>query len=300
MKSLLLKIFLFLLPVSLFLVFVEMQLRSMPNVYSRKKADLAKMSDEIEILCLGNSHTFYAINPIYFSKKGYNAAYINQSWDYDQKILEKYIEKMSALQYVILPVSYFSFFEKMTDAMDRGRKKFYSLTWQVEKPDIFEDYFIFGYDRQKLIPYWLGREQPSLINEAGFGTDFTFEQRNQNLKKSGVNRAKLYTISNLDLRKDEMKGILENMIRLCKSRNITVVLIITPTHQLYRENLNQQQLDLMYSLIDSIMQQHTNVILYDVFSDPEYLTDDFYDSDHLNDRGAKKLSEKLNQFLEKT
>lgn len=299
MKSFLLKVFLFLLPAGLFVVFTEMQLRSMPGVYSVKKSQLDNMCGEIEILCLGSSHTFYAINPAYFSKKGYNAAYISQTYDYDQKILEKYIGKMPALQYVILPASYFSFFEKMSDNKDAGRKKFYSLIMQVDQPDIFEDYMIFGSDRQELIPYWLGREQPNPVNESGFGTAFSFEKRNRNIEKTGINRAKLYTIPNLDLRQKEMRDALESMIRLCDSRNISVVLLITPTHQSYRNNLNQRQLDLMYSLIDSVVQRHQNVILYDVFSDPEYVTDDFFDADHLNDVGAKKLTERLGRFLEK-
>ena len=299
MKSFLLKVLLFLLPAGLLVLFVEMQLRSMPSVYSIKKADLDKMCGEIEILCLGSSHTFYAINPVYFSKKGYNAAYISQTYDYDQKILEKYIDKMPTLQYVILPVSYFSFFEKLADNKDAGRRKFYSLTMQVDQPDLLEDYMIFGADRQELVPYWLGKIQPYQINEAGFGTAFSFDIRNKNIEKTGANRAKMYTISNLDLRQKEMKEILENMIRLCESQNIKVVLLITPTHQSYRKNLNQYQLNLMYSLLDNVRQNHKNIMVYDAFSDPEYITDDFFDADHLNDVGAKKFTEKLNQFLEK-
>ena len=299
MKSFLLKLLLFLLPAGLFVVFVEMQLRSMPSVYSIKKADMDKMCEEIEILCLGSSHTFYAINPVYFSKKGYNSAYISQTYDYDQKILEKYIGRMPALQYVILPVSYFSFFEKLADNKDAGRRKFYSLTMQVDQPDIFEDYMIFSADRQELVPYWLGKNQSYQINEAGFGTAFSFENRNRNIEKTGVNRAKMYTMPNPDLRKEEMKDILENMIRLCESRNIRVVLTITPTHQSYRKNLNQHQLNLMYSLLNSVRQHHKNILVYDAFSDPDFITDDFFDADHLNDVGAKKFTEKLNLFLEK-
>ena len=298
MKSFLIKLFVFLLPVSLFIVFVEMQLRSIPNIYSVKKEQLDKLSQGIEILCLGSSHTFYGINPVYFSMKGYNAACISQTFDYDKKILEKYIHAMPALRYVIIPVSYFSFFDKIAENKENWRLAYYSLSMQLEKPNIFSDYMIFNSVRQDLVPYWLGHGNPVPVNEAGYGTDYSFDKRNKNLDKTGAVRAKLYTMPNLGLHQEEMKNHLEDMIRLCESRNITVVLLVPPAHQSYREHLNQQQLSLMYSLIDSVRQQHKNVIFYDALLDPEYVTDDFCDADHLNEYGAEKLTERIDQLLQ--
>ena len=95
MKPFLLKVFLFLLPVNLAIVAVELQLRTIPNAYSLKKTQLDNLCEELEILCLGSSHAFFGINPVYFSKKAYNAANFSQTLDYDQKILEKYIDKMT-------------------------------------------------------------------------------------------------------------------------------------------------------------------------------------------------------------
>jgi len=298
MKDFLTKVFLFFLSIGIFTVFVEMQLRTMPNVYSIKKTQLDSQCGEIETLCLGNSHTLYGINPMYFSKKGYNAANVSQTFDYDQKILETYIEKMPLLKKLIITVSYSSFFEKLSESGEgeAWRTKYYSLFLKVTKPNLFEDYMVLCEDRQKLIPYWFHRNRPIPVNEFGFGTGYSYGQRNKNIEKTGIIAAKRHTIQDRGLQ-EEMTDILDSMIRLCESRDISVILLTTPTHQSYRNNLDRQQLNLMYSLIDSIKQQHKNVTVYDAFSDPAYLVDDFYDANHLNEIGAKKFTQKIDNFL---
>ena len=134
------------------------------------------------------------------------------------------------------------------------------------------------------------------MNDLGFGTDYTFEKRSRIHEKKGAVLAKRYTLNRK--RQEEMKGILEDMIRLCASRNITVVLFISPLHHSYREHLDKEQLDVMYSLLHDIKQKHANVILFDASSDSDFEDDDFYDADHLNDLGAEKFTKKLDQFLQ--
>ena len=298
MKPFLLKVFLFLLPVCLLMIVVEWQLRQIPNAYSLKKTQLDNLCGEIEILCLGSSHAFFGVNPVYFSKKAYNAANYSQTLDCDQKILEKYINKMPALKTVLMPVSCFSFFEKMEESDEMWRKKFYTLSMKIGKPDIFDDYMIFSNERQELIPYWLHKKREIPVSELGFGITDHIQRNTEFFEKNGAEAAKRHTISNLDLRKKEMSDIMEEIILLCKSHNVSVVLVMLPAHQSYRNRLNQQQLDITFSLIDFFRQQHQNVRVYDAFADAEFINDDFSDADHLSETGAKKFTEKLDQFLQ--
>jgi len=298
MKPFLLKVFIFLLPVCFLTVAVELQLRSIPNVYSLKKTQLDNLSEEMEILCLGSSHAFFGINPVCFSKKAYNAANVSQTFDYDQKILEKYIDQMPALKTVLITVSYSSFFEAMEDSEEVWRKKYYALSMKIGEPDIFEDYLLFSNDRQEIIPYWLRKRKTLPINDLGFGIIDSSQRKSDFFEKNGVITAKRHTISNLDFRQKDMRNILENMILLCESRNVSVVLLITPTHQSYRNKLNQQQLDLMYALIDTVKQHHYQVIVFDAFADPDFVSSDFSDSDHMSGTGARNLTKKLDRFLQ--
>jgi len=298
MKPFLLKVFLFLLPVNLAIVAVELQLRTIPNAYSLKKTQLDNLCEELEILCLGSSHAFFGINPVYFSKKAYNAANFSQTFDYDQKILEKYIDKMPALKTVMMTVSYFSFFEKLEDSDEVWRKKYYALSMEIDKPDIFDDYLLFSNDRHELVPYWLHKRNPIPVDELGFGIRDSIQRNPDFFEKNSAVTAKRHTISNLDFRQEEMRNIMEEIILLCKSRNISVVLLIPPAHQSYRNKLDQRQLNLMYSLIDAFRQQHHHVMIYDAFADPEFVNGDFSDVDHLSRAGARKLTEKLDLFLQ--
>lgn len=296
MKSFLLKVLLFLSPVCIFMGAVEMQLRLTPNVYSVKKIHLDNLCGKIELLCLGSSHMYHGINPIYFSKQAYNAANHSQTFEYDQKILEKYIDKMPALKTVIISVSYCSFFEKLSDSVEEWRRTYYALSMQVEKPIIYEDFLLLTNDRQEFIPSLLGRTPAVPVNELGFGEENSFEKRVKNINKSGEIAAERHTISDLSLQ-EEMKGIMENIVSLCESRNISVMMLLLPTHQSYRNNLNQHQLDAMYSVINFILQKYKNSSLFDASSDPDFIDDDFYDADHLNEIGAEKLTKKIDHFL---
>ena len=296
MRSFILKILLFALPVCTLLVFVEIQLRSRPNVYAAKKVQLDSLCSEIEILCLGSSQIIHGINPDYFSKKVYNAANVSQSYDFDQKILEKYIDKMPELKTVVIPVSFFGFFLFLSDAEEFWRTKYYSLLMQVSEPDMYEDYMLFGIERQDLLTYWISGTSQLNINELGFDAGYKFEKRDRNLEKSGLVAAKRHTVSDFK-RQSDSRSIIESMINLCESRNISVMLLMPPAHQSYRDNLNKQQLELTYSIVDSILQKHENIIFIDEFANPIYQDDDFFDADHLNDRGAVKLTKRIDNFL---
>ena len=67
-------------------------------------------SENIKALFLGSSHTYYGINPEYFSRNSFNMSQMSQSLDLDYKILEKFEGRLSNIEYIILPISYFSLF----------------------------------------------------------------------------------------------------------------------------------------------------------------------------------------------
>ena len=97
---------LFLLPIVVFLFAAESMLRFSPNDYNYKSNYMAAHSSEIECLVLGNSHSAWGIDPSFFSFKTFNLAFAGQPLIFDALLLEKYINQMDSLKYVILSVSY--------------------------------------------------------------------------------------------------------------------------------------------------------------------------------------------------
>jgi len=89
MSKFIIRTLLFSLPVLALFIVMEILLRQIPNDYLLKKKYLDNHSKEIETLILGSSHSFYGINPLYFSNNTFNASHISQSLDYDFAILKK-------------------------------------------------------------------------------------------------------------------------------------------------------------------------------------------------------------------
>lgn len=72
----------------------------------------------------------------------------------------------------------------------------------------------------------------------------------------------------------------------------SLVLVTTPTWHAYYDRLDNKQLEKMYNLIHEI-QTADDLPYYDYLKDPRFTADDFYNSDHLSDKGAKKFTDIL-------
>src|SRR5665647_305746 len=126
------KIVLFLLPLIVVGGIMEILLRQIPNFYQFKKGYLESNSDSLEILFLGNSHSYFGLNPDYINGISFNAAHVSQTLEYDLAILQKYDSKWSELKYIILPISYFSLYDKMSESGESWRSKDYCIYYDID------------------------------------------------------------------------------------------------------------------------------------------------------------------------
>ena len=129
--------FLYLLPILVFFIVLEIILRQIPNVYSHKKNYLEANADKIETLILGSSHTYYGIDPVYFSSNNsvFNGAHVSQSLDYDYEILKRYAAKLNNLKTVVIPVSYFTPWSRLSNGSESWRVKNYVIHYKISKND---------------------------------------------------------------------------------------------------------------------------------------------------------------------
>ena len=108
MKKFLKQIGFLTLPLDVATFLLEVLIQNIPNDYSHKKGYLDKNAAQIETLILGSSHSFYGLDPTFFSSKTFNGSHISQSLKYDLEILKKYEGNFKNLTAVVLPISYFS------------------------------------------------------------------------------------------------------------------------------------------------------------------------------------------------
>ena len=90
MRRFIQKVMLFASPLFLFVVASELIIRRIPNDYSYKNAYLRDNAGDVEVLVLGSSHGFYGVDPVCFSRRGFNASHLSQSLDYDYFIFSKF------------------------------------------------------------------------------------------------------------------------------------------------------------------------------------------------------------------
>ncbi len=280
---------------------MEFSLRTMPNDFKIKRHYLDRHAGTLEVLFLGNSHSYYNLNPIYF-KNAYNAGNVSQPVDYDYRILERYIERMPALKTVVIPVSYFSLVETLQDFPEEWRLKNYTIYYDMP------EYGKYRYNSEVLsVPvrqnlkriynFYIKKESPVTTSVLGWGIDFD-SVGNESPEATGVYAAKNHTAKNFS-KISYTLSYYEKIIKLCAERNIKVVLFTAPAVASYYNNIDKRQWYVTQNNIRKLVDGYLNCSYYDFLESKEFTSHDFFDSHHLNHQGAKKFSLMLNEILNK-
>ena len=72
-----------------------------------------------------------------------------------------------------------------------------------------------------------------------------------------------------------------------------------PTYKTYSQNLDPKQLNTTLNAIHNSIASHSNASYINLLQDTSFTKEDFYDANHLNEIGAKKLTLKVNELLKK-
>lgn len=86
-------------------------------------------------------------------------------------------------------------------------------------------------------------------------------------------------IENLELLKD--------LVAYCGSRQINLIVLIAPATKCYADNMWEGYQEIFYQALSEI---DGVVHLLDLYQDDRYTNEDFIDTDHLSDSGAKKMT----------
>lgn len=310
MKKFVIKISLtIVIPVVSFLVAYEVIMRSIPNDYSYKSELWEKKVSEIKVLVFGSSHCYYGFNPAYFDKPAFNSAHLSQSYNYDWFLFDKYYNRMDSLEYVILPLSDFSPFSRLDDGKE-------AETWRSREYAIFYDCDFHKWYEIRYRYYFTYisidnmQQAVSRLLDSNFNIIFvdsngyslkTSADRVNDLKKDGITAAERHTIKNMNKKTDlynENYGYVKDIINRCQSRGIRVILVTTPTLPEYYNHLNPKQVQAMENFGHSL-EQYDNVQYINLLKSPMFDKNDFFDSDHLCDNGAKKLTLLINDIIKK-
>jgi hypothetical protein len=300
MRKLAIKLFLFLIPVISLGGITEYLLRLIPNDYKTKELFYEKHAKEINILCLGESHAFSGIDPTYLQLKSFNGSHVMQSLNYDLAVLEKHENKLTALKYLLVPISYNSFTERLENGREKWRVKNYFLYYKTRTilpPAYYTEILSLPLQINigRLTDYYIKKSSPITTDSLGHGLEYKLENQ-KNLAQTGKIAARIQTSANFNNWEKNVRD-LNKIASICKKKNITLILFTPPASSYYAKNLDLEQLKKTISSAQHITSKNKNIYYINFLHDINFTDNDFYDANHLSEFGAQKLTKKINTFI---
>ena len=303
-KKFLIVIVVFFIPVFCFLGYTELALREYRNTYDQKKEFIDQRADSIRILVLGDSHAHNGIDPTYLGKGSFNLANDGQSLYYDIKLTEKYLNKLTNLKCVIIPLSYFTFYYRMENSFAEPRQYNYYHTFGISPAaplsvfDINRYSYIASYTpRISFGIVFLNRFKADSQAENGFLASFATlpadVDQKMVLEKFGYHRE---IIQNGNL--ESNLSLLNEFLTTLSSRNIEAIFITLPVSSVYKTHLDPEVERRNREIITQFCVKF-NLEYFDLDSSSALGNDYFSDIDHLNVKGAALVSSRLSSLLNK-
>jgi RNase H-fold protein (predicted Holliday junction resolvase) len=302
MRSFIKQVLVFVIPVLLIAIALEVALRHIPNDYDFKYSQLEIKKAEIKTLILGSSHSMYGFNPDYFSEPAYNLGHVSQTMDLDYYLLKKYIKTLPKLETVLLRLSYTTLHEQLRTGPEDFRLKDYELYYNLEvshklkyNSEVLSVKLKNNLSRLK--DYYLNHDKMITVEKSGWAS-FEDEHAKGPIEILGISAAKKHTAKDNAL-VDSNIVFLDKFVKLCKENDVNVVLVTLPAHKSYVENLKASQLNQVISAGETMAKKYNNCIYLNLLEDQSYTEADFYDADHLNSKGSKKLSLFMDEMISK-
>lgn len=295
-RKLFVRLFLLLLPFIIALCYIESRLAHVPNSYNKKRTFLEQQADSIEVLITGSSHTAYGIDPAYMSRHGFDLGHTSQTLFYDDQEITRYFRKLKNLKLVIIPLSYFSFYLRTTDADEAWRDPYYKHFWgfcykpHSLKPPYYSYIAMYGSNETIInLRYNFKKDLSENLSRYGFLKYDTVGNSDLIGYSKGLERVRKHEQGYKPERTTENRGYLEHMISELQSAGIKVVLITTPLLRYKVPFENPKYQEIMYCNVHEICQKY-NLQYFDYSHDPRFTQKDFRDNDHMNFMGARHFT----------
>ncbi len=269
----------------------------MPNTYSQKRSDFESSLNAIQVLVLGPSHALHGIDPAFFSHKGYNLANASQTIYYDKELTLRYLDKLSALRLVIIPISYNSFYTQLPDSKESFRCWFYSKYWDIEAPgmtklDLRRYSNIALYTPQTTVEF-IGKGFKLNLTEGLSPNGYLRYDTADCLKnisfEAGAKRVELYRRMMKEEHYNENIDLLTQLVSTLRQRNIQVCFVTIPVFKTFAKYCEPKVFEANLAALRDICRQH-GCGYKNYFNDARFTIRDFYDNDHLNFIGAARFS----------
>lgn len=292
LKRFLRNIALFILPLLILAVVMEIVSESIPNSYTYKRHYMEQHGAQIQTLILGSSNAYDGLNPIVLPN-AFNLSNSSQTLEDDYRLLAKYIDSMDSLQTVIIGLGY----SALGATTEANRRTYYTIymdlypRWPLSKysfevcnPEMLV---------KKIIKYAVSRDVTrcdSLGQRVGHtkeAAETGAEWWNKGVDAL-VNNDRL-DIGHRRLEIEENTHYLHAVVELCKTHGVKPVIVMMPVMGEYKKKLPKEQIALMEDVLHSL---DTSAICIDA-SEWEIPEDGWYNATHLTKEASEGFTRKL-------
>ena len=303
MRKFIIRLFAFLFPALLILAAVEIYVRHLPNTYRYKDQWMWQNGQRVHTLILGNSHAYYDLCPKVMGDSIFNLGNVSQRLEHDLHLLRRYAEACPNLRTVIQVADNSNVFDAPMEEDEPGRATYYQLYMGYRKHSPLSRY---GFELASMTSFWGKMQKSPLFSSSvfagsdartpaplecdslGWGTAFRSDLCNpDDFLPERINQHLLTDSAAWQ----SNKATLQEIAAECQRRHLKLVLLMTPVSEAYTRKASKSQLAAIQQWAHTIKKSHPNVQVADYSQDRRFTKEDFFDSDHLNDRGAKKFSE---------
>lgn len=322
MKKFLLKLFIFVALLAGVLILFEIGFRQKPTIFKNKYKGLSQNASQIEVLILGHSHSLEGVDPREFSQRTYNMAVGLQNVYYDDYILSKFIDRMDSLKFVIIPTSFFHFYNTLPGLEEiNGESQFNLAKYHMycgldslkgKRISRFDPKYNLEFTSNPAKSYFLmfkyyltgqpwrpevRKEQEALLR-LGYleGTDIV--RTEDFLDADGKMMVKAHDPHHETAPKFAITDnyyLYEDIVKRCKEKGVGVAIVLFPTWHTYYEGVDSFQLASTRRMMRMLEDGYPNCHAWDYFDDSRFEVGDFQDATHLNRYGAIKMGRILNE-----
>ena len=263
-------------------------------ITERNKACGGK-GDEI-FMVTGVSHAYAGTDISEFSMPGIKLALTSQDLFYDYELAKLAINHKKGLKYAIIGVSPFSLHYDLSKSVNVGRCfGYYPMVKSVHNcpiseskiKELFNEAYIHSYDLF----------DSELIAQHLFGCNsldkaFTLNDLME-VRKKLADAGKQFPETAI-----ENKIILRNYVTDCIKADVLPILVIYPVSEFYNKYFSLKKFSEVRGILEDYSEEF-NIPFYDFSNDKRFTISDFFDVEHLNVRGAEKISQILDKVLSK-
>jgi len=284
-----------------------------------------KRSNDSEILVTGSSYSMFGLSERNFENSILNLSLASQDLYYSYKIVKEALKCSRNVKYCIIGTSYYSFHFDLSRSKKEAEKRINKVYFPVFKDShhfkISNNYtspnnsindnilsFLYNIIFNK-IKLEQTIDDAIIVHDSYFNNNVNREifsllgdVRLEDMdlpQKVAVGRQRAEQHNQLLVHNktvEENTNILRNLINYLNERRITPIVVAFPVTEYYRDFFDHEFKNVFYENMNSLANTHM-FKLVDLFSSEDFDESDFLDMDHLNEKGAVKVTNMLNVVL---